>query len=384
MKILRIIYDWPPPWDGLAPGPYELTKAQVEVENNEVRVICGWWPKAAGAKPIPKVKLLRLLREPIKGTLLILMAPYVLLIYLWQVITWKPDIIHSHGHFGLYVYVFKLLFGWLDKTPLVLHLHNTVAGRREALLKQEGTIWWRPKFLRWPLSVLSDKFGIRVAKAVICCSQLVKEEVFKYHSPSPEKVFLVENGVNTKLFSPQGENMREELGLEGAKVIFYNGALTARKNVDLIVQSLEFLSIDYKLLIVGRGSTEQELEELVTDLGVEDRVLFQGYHPYPNLPPYFRTADVFVLPASYEGLPKVVLQALSCGIPVVGSGFSLSEDLEGLVTVQEPSPAILAQEIKKVIESGVTPDVKKIKEIFDWSVKGEQVEEVYRACLNQK
>ena len=45
MKICRIIYDWPPPWSGLAPHPYEITKAQLK-KGHDVTVLCARWPKA--------------------------------------------------------------------------------------------------------------------------------------------------------------------------------------------------------------------------------------------------------------------------------------------------------------------------------------------------
>ena len=47
MKIARIIYDWPPPWSGLAPHPYELTLAQLKL-GHEVEIFCGRWPHAGG------------------------------------------------------------------------------------------------------------------------------------------------------------------------------------------------------------------------------------------------------------------------------------------------------------------------------------------------
>ena len=48
MKILRIVYDWPPPWYGLAPAPYEMTVAQTKL-GHTIDVFCGRWPRAGGA-----------------------------------------------------------------------------------------------------------------------------------------------------------------------------------------------------------------------------------------------------------------------------------------------------------------------------------------------
>jgi len=55
MNILRLIYEWPPPWDGMTPGPFELTRAQAE-RGHSVHVLCGGWPTHI-TEPLPNVEV---------------------------------------------------------------------------------------------------------------------------------------------------------------------------------------------------------------------------------------------------------------------------------------------------------------------------------------
>ena len=74
---------------------------------------------------------------------------------------------------------------------------------------------------------------------------------------------------------------------------------------------------DAKLLILGEGSLRQELEQQAAALGIADRVEFTGFVKDPS--PYFRSADLFVLSSIYEGLPTVLIEALSFGLPIVST-----------------------------------------------------------------
>src|SRR3989344_1322734 len=82
MKILRIIYDWPPPWQGLAPHPYELTKAQVGLGHKFV-IFCGHWPKAGQREKVDSVEFNTFVREPLPGTLTLTSSVFLFLYYLW-------------------------------------------------------------------------------------------------------------------------------------------------------------------------------------------------------------------------------------------------------------------------------------------------------------
>ena len=409
MNILRLVYEWPPPWDGLAPAPYELTRAQVKL-GHDVTVFCGGGFGNLGRVRHPELvsgsdtyqipnqvrndgevadlvtgdhdglKVYRFPRALKRFSLFLTTSPMVLLGYLFLNLTGRgPDLVHGHGHITLWFSIYKLLFSWLDKTPYVLHLHITAAGREQGLpidsfpRQAPGPDFWT-KYFEWPLHKFSDWLGVRVADRVICVSSRVMEEAVKFYGARVVNLVVVENGVNTDLFFPESYS---------ASRITYNvlyvGALSPRKNSHLLIEAMKFLPEDYYLTIVGRGNKnyEDKLHRLVESLKLQDRVEFEGYVEYPELPSFYRNAAVFVLPSSYEGLPKVVFEALASGVPVLASGFGLARLIDGLEFLKDLEPEAIAERIQRLLDSGVSVDVSRVQELYSWERKAREIEAIY-------
>lgn len=96
------------------------------------------------------------------------------------------------------------------------------------------------------------------------------------------------------------------------------GSLKDQKNHPLLLRAFADLPRpDARLMLLGQGDNEAALRALASDLGIADRVIFAGFHPDPS--PFYATADLFVLSSDYEGLPTVLIEALSFGLPVVST-----------------------------------------------------------------
>jgi len=378
MKILRIIYDWPPPYDGLAPAPYALTKSQVAL-GNEVKVVCGGGSlifKKRQTADIKNVKITRLPRTlrfigPFFTT-----SPLVLLIYWYNKLFWHPDIIHGHGHITLWFNFYKYFLGWLDRTPYILHFHNTAAGREAGVVKSGDKVSIPTRLIEWPLHKLADYLGCLVADKLVFVSEDTAKEAGVYYGPDPAKIFVLENGVDTSLFTAEG--VKKEIFKTG-KTLLYQGALTKRKRVDVLILALKFLPTDVKLVIVGKKNAT--LENLVKAEDLEDRVKFVGYVPNEETPTYFRGADLCVSPASYEGFPKVVLESLACGTPVLASGFHVSPSVSGLSLVDFITAEELSKEITKSLADLPKVDVNSITKRFDWSVLALKLQKIYEELV---
>jgi len=96
------------------------------------------------------------------------------------------------------------------------------------------------------------------------------------------------------------------------------GSLKDQKNHPLLLHAFAAMARpDARLMLLGQGDNEAALRALASDLGIADRVIFAGFHPDPS--PFYATADLFVLSSDYEGLPTVLIEALSFGLPVVST-----------------------------------------------------------------
>jgi glycosyltransferase involved in cell wall biosynthesis len=396
MKILRIVYEWPPPWHGLAPAPYEMTSAQVKM-GHEVDVFCGRWPFSGPIEKLSGVKTHTFIRELLPGTLNITISPLVLFYYLFWKGRKKVDVIHSHGHFAIWIYAYRVfLKKFFPKAkelqiPLVVHFHNTVKGRWEKLKGQKKPIKWVSKKISWPIAQKSDMWAVSVADACIFVSGDTRQEAIKYYGADPARCFVVESGVNVKLFTPVGPEelvkTREEMGLKpGDKVILNCGAMVERKNIHLLIESLNFLPREYKLLLVGPEAPPEykdKLKDAIVKYGLGDRIVRVGYTSYPQIPIAFQAADVFVLPSEWEGLPKAVMESLACGVPVLASGFKAQNDISGLIYLTDLDPEIIARKIQEVLEDGVTVDLGFVRSHYSWNVLAKKVEQIYAKVLSR-
>jgi len=130
-------------------------------------------------------------------------------------------------------------------------------------------------------------------------------------------------GVNTDLFKPQaGAGLRKELGLEGKTVILFVGRLMKLKQVDMLIEvfaELANVREDLALLIVGDGPLMPRLKTQARESAARDSVVFAGRVRQKDLPRYYQSSDLFVLPSSIENHPIVLLEAMSTGLPVVAS-----------------------------------------------------------------
>jgi glycosyltransferase involved in cell wall biosynthesis len=142
-----------------------------------------------------------------------------------------------------------------------------------------------------------------------------------------ERVEVIPHGVDTAVFH-RIERAAHDLGLATDRThLLYVGRLSPEKNVSLLIRAVAELDKDnlapkIQLHIVGSGPQEQELRTLVSTFGLETRTVFHGKLALAELPRWYSAADAVVLPSINEGLPRVMLEAMACGTPFIGTRIS--------------------------------------------------------------
>lgn len=168
----------------------------------------------------------------------------------------------------------------------------------------------------------------RVARKVIGVSNGVVEALVRA-GVQPEKCMAVLNGIDPTQPLPDGAPTREDLGLADRDVVFGAvGQLTERKGLRYLLQATARLveqGLPVRLLLVGDGPQRAELEALTTRLGLQSHVVFTGFQTQPL--PYTAAMDVCVLASQSEGLPRVLLEAMLLGKPVIATRVVGSREL---------------------------------------------------------
>jgi glycosyltransferase involved in cell wall biosynthesis/peptidoglycan/xylan/chitin deacetylase (PgdA/CDA1 family) len=170
---------------------------------------------------------------------------------------------------------------------------------------------------------------LNAADKVVAVSSFTCDALTQQMGLRAEQVSLVPNGVDTDRFTP-GERdpaLVRKHGLEGKKVVLTLGRLVPRKGADMAIRAMAKVirqRPDVHYLIVGDGELRPELERLIAQENLADRITLVGSVSEPDLVRYFRLCDLFLMPnrtmpdGDTEGFGLVFREANACGKPVIG------------------------------------------------------------------
>ena len=220
------------------------------------------------------------------------------------------------------------------RPPIVATLHGCVAQEAKSFLSNASVYSKSPsRFAAGFASLfyayfICQKPLLSIADRAICVSPSVAEDIGKWFGRKYRmKCAVVENGIDSDFFRPdpaKGQGVRERLGVaRGETLLLSLGRLNKEKGHHLAIQALKKIirrNISARLILAGEGDYLGSLKEKASRLGLEERVLFPGFVSHDEIVGYYNAADVFLMPSTtIEGLPFVLLEAMSCGVPVVAS-----------------------------------------------------------------
>jgi glycosyltransferase involved in cell wall biosynthesis len=151
-------------------------------------------------------------------------------------------------------------------------------------------------------------------RSTVVQTQQQAEKVGRYGGSAQR----IPNAVNTSVFSPGAH-----ADTEHPTILCVGRLHDAQKRLSDVLRALALLPSDWRLEIAGSGPDRETLERLAAELGISDRVSYLGFVARGSeLRDLYHRATVLALPSAYEGLPMVLLEAMSCGTPVVGSDIA--------------------------------------------------------------
>jgi len=224
----------------------------------------------------------------------------------------KPDLIHAEEEpdslAALQIAIAHRLFA--PRAHLILHTWQNL-NRPKA--------WYVWKVTRATLSQ---------ADAVLCATREAVDVLRAMRYTGPTEVILQE-GVNLEVFHPSAKRPPAD-----RFTITYAGRLAEEKGIDTVLHAFPHLDSRARLMLIGSGPARADLEALVHTLGLDDRVIFIGPAPIEQMVELLQQSNALVLPSRTrpwwkEQFGRVLVEAMACKVPVVGSDSGAIPDVIG-------------------------------------------------------
>ncbi len=142
-------------------------------------------------------------------------------------------------------------------------------------------------------------------------------------SGAKNKILVISNGIDLTKFSPlnEGSYLKKRYGLPEKITCLFVGRLDKEKNIDVFLKAVALIKhkLDFHTVVVGKGAEEEDLKNLAQELGISDCVTFTGYLPEEDLHNIYKVGDVFIMPGIAELQSLVTMEAMACGLPVIGA-----------------------------------------------------------------
>lgn len=227
--------------------------------------------------------------------------------------------------------------------------------------------------------------GLDSQVTAYCSIGSVTHDVYSTIGVNEERIFHSPYCVHNQFFQeenkslPEKARLRDDLNLPSDRpIVLFVGKLIERKQpnllIDAFIQATE--PEEAYLLFVGDGPLKDELEQRVVQQSRGTDIGFAGFVNYSNLPKYYKSSDVFVLPSKEENWGLVVNEAMNFELPIitstkVGSGKDLVNNQNGrVVSIKNTKP--LSHAISELINDEELREMmgrKSLKRIQGWGIE---------------
>ena len=173
-------------------------------------------------------------------------------------------------------------------------------------------------YKKQPIMRSTLKNVLKRADVVLAVSNALRHEIIATGvSGISNKTRINLNSVDIEKFSQNGDDsFKNELGLEDKPIVLFVGNLIKRKNVDSLLEDKKISNSNYYLVIVGDGPLFKKLKKRVEEENIRDVIFTGSRNDVERIIP---SCDVLVLPSFSESFGLVLIEALACGKPVIGS-----------------------------------------------------------------
>lgn len=239
-----------------------------------------------------------------------------------------------------------------------------------------------------------DRWAMAKADQVVTVSH-AQAELLRQHLPASTPVTVIPNAV---LLQPPAttetrDQFRQRLGIpKEAFLVGVFGRFSYEKGQDLFLQAFAQatrMTDHLWAILLGEGPTEQSLRTQAEQLGLMQRVLFHGYRA--DIARYYAILDALVLPSRSEGMPNVLLEAMTMGVPAVaakvGGVAEIVTDGEHALLVEPDDASAMASALARLVhddqlrQSLAIAAQKRVQAEFALDHRADALVELYRSLM---
>ncbi len=294
----------------------------------------------------------------------------------------NPEIKHIHAHFA--------------------HGATTIAWMAAMMTNLEFSFTAHAKDIYLeslnPAGLLSRKMD--AAKFVVTCTEANREHL---QNLSKTPVHCLYHGLTEDFAELLKEDNSKKHKRNGHLQALAVGRLIEKKGLDTFVEACAILNrrdVNFQAVIVGEsGDNEKKIKHLIATNDLHQKIKLAGAMPQTKLFAEYRRADVFCLPCRIlengdrDGIPNVMVEAMSCGVPVVTTDVSgipeIITDGENGLLVKPNNPLALADSLEKIYADKYLSKrlaraaLQTVREKFDGEVSARKLAEIFRETLGE-
>lgn len=240
-----------------------------------------------------------------------------------------------------------------------------------------------------------EYWNLRQAANIIVLGDFSKYHLKHYLRFQDQDITIIPGGVDLQKFHPREQDraaLKEDLGIAGHRpVLFTVRRLAHRMGLENLIQAMVLVKQEHPdvlLLIGGQGHLKEHLQDLVFRFALTGTVKLLGLVPESRLIAYYQAADFFILPTlSLEGFGLIILEALACGCPVLGTPVGnipyLLNPLSPDLVFPDSSPGAMAVRINSMLSDPeklqvLRPEgVRYAKAHFQWDYAAAMTEKLF-------
>lgn len=235
--------------------------------------------------------------------------------------------------------------------------------------------------------IITTRFVINHSATTIAVSNSLYNSILQM-GVNAKKICVIPDGVDTKRFQP--------ILFEHENILITIGALTINKGGKILLDALPrvFDSYpEYQLIWIGSGPQLATWKKIASQYKIQERISFIGNQAQDEIVAWLQRARLMILPSLSEGFGVVLLEALACGVPCVGSNVGgipdiITNEVGDLVPANDPSS--LAKSIITLLTDKETLVMKgkvarkRAVEMFDWEIVSLKIIDLYTRSIESK